>query len=102
MRCVLALVLVTIACRSNETESVKQLEAKTSAIEKKLATIDQRIPVDTAAISNELLPKGAAAGLGGPQGPGGPAGPAGPAGPIGPMGPAGVGPAGERGPKGDT
>jgi hypothetical protein len=101
MRFVAPLLFLSIACRSNETESVKALEAKSATIEQKLAAIEQRIPVDTHAIATELLNKGAAAGLRGPAGPDGPPGPAGPAGPDGPIGPAGVGPAGERGPKGD-
>ena len=102
MRFAVPLVLVTIACRSNETESVKQLETKATAIEQRLAAIEGRIPVDTQAIANELLTKGAGAGLRGPQGPDGPPGPLGPPGPMGPAGVGPPGPIGERGPKGDT
>ena len=94
--------LATIACRSNETESVGKLETKVGAVEARLGSIERKIPVDTAAVSAELLAKGAASGL---HGPAGPDGPRGPEGPPGPMGPAGVGPPGalgERGPKGDT
>ena len=102
MRSFSLLLLATIACRSSETEGVTKLEAKATAIEQRLASIEQRVPVDTAAIATELLAKGSAAGL---HGPAGPEGPKGPPGPDGPMGPAGVGPPGaigERGPKGDT
>src|ERR1043165_832443 len=89
-----ALLLVLIACRSNEDESVKKLEAKHTDLDRRVGVIEQRGPVDTQAIASELLAKGSAAGL---HGPAGPEGPAGPAGPVGPMGPAGGGPPGPGG-----
>jgi hypothetical protein len=100
MRCAV-LVFTLFACRTNDTERVDKLGAQTTDIDRRLAAIEARGPVDTANVATELLAKGSAAGLTGPQGP---LGPAGPPGPLGPMGPAGVGPpgpAGERGPKGD-
>jgi hypothetical protein len=96
-----ALVFALTACRSNETASVSKLEARMSDVDRRLAAIEQRGPIDVTAVSGELLAKGSAAGL---TGPAGPRGPDGPPGPPGPMGPAGVGPpgaSGERGPKGD-
>ena len=95
------LLFVLIACRSNESEAVKKLEAQHSELDHRVAGIEQRIPVDTQAVANELLAKGSAAGLSGPPGPTGPAGPTGSAGPMGPAGVGPPGPAGERGPKGD-
>jgi hypothetical protein len=96
-----ALLVVLIACRSNESDSVKKIEAKTAELDQRVGGIEQRIPVDTIAVANELLAKGSAAGLHGPAGPEGPPGPAGPAGPMGPAGVGPPGPAGERGQKGD-
>lgn len=83
------------ACRGDTSDAT----ARVAELEAKLAAIEKRIPVDTAAVANELLLEGKAAGLGGPAGP---AGPLGPPGPDGPVGPAGVGPAGHEGPRGAT
>jgi hypothetical protein len=97
----IAAALFVVACRSNETKSVRDLEARAADLTQRLTTLEQRGAVDTGKVAAELLAKGSAAGLTGPQGP---LGPPGPTGPVGPMGPAGVGPpgpAGERGPKGD-
>lgn len=102
MRFATLLLVAAIACRSNETESVANMEKRANGIEARLALVEARIPVDTAAVSAELLAKGAASGLKGPAGPDGPAGPAGPPGPMGPAGVGPPGPIGERGPKGDT
>ena len=86
------------ACRA-DTSDTSETTARLADLEAKLAAIEKRGPVDTAAIASELLQKGKAAGLGGPPGP---AGPLGPPGPDGPSGPAGVGPAGPEGPRGPT
>jgi hypothetical protein len=96
-----AVLLVLIACRSNETASVEKLDTRVGAIETRVGAVEGRIPADTHAIAGELLAKGAAAGLRGPQGPDGPPGPLGPPGPMGPAGVGPPGPIGERGPKGD-
>jgi hypothetical protein len=95
------LLAVLIACRSNEDDNVRKLEAKNTDLDRRVGVIEQRGPVDTNAIAGELLAKGSAAGLSGPPGPQGSLGPAGPPGPMGPAGVGPPGPAGERGPKGD-
>jgi len=102
MRFATLLLVAATACRSNETESVAKMEKRAAALEARLALIEAKIPVDTAAVSAELLAKGAASGMKGPAGPDGPPGPAGPTGPTGPAGVGPPGPIGERGPKGDT
>jgi hypothetical protein len=96
--------LVVIACRSQEAPSTEGLEARITEIDRRIATLQARGATDTQAIAGELLAKGSEHGLQGPAGPPGAEGPAGAAGPAGPMGPAGVGPPGpqgERGPRGD-
>jgi hypothetical protein len=93
--------LAAIACRTNDTTDVDKMDKKLTEVEHRLGSIEQRIPVDTQAVAAELLAKGSAAGLRGPDGPLGPPGPPGPAGPMGPAGVGPAGPIGERGPKGD-
>ncbi|NVB83802.1 MAG: hypothetical protein HOV81_35835 [Kofleriaceae bacterium] len=100
MRRVLAL-LVLVGCRSNDTEAVDKLSARVADLDRRIGSIEANGPVDTHAVATELLAKGSAAGLHGPEGPAGPAGPSGPPGPAGPGGVGPPGPAGERGPKGD-
>src|SRR5436190_22609200 len=100
-RAALLLLLVSIGCRSNETEAVDKLNAKVGEQDRRLLAIETRGAIDVQAISRELLAKGSAAGLHGPPGPFGPTGPAGPPGPPGPGGLGPPGATGERGPKGD-
>jgi hypothetical protein len=66
------LVFTLVACRTNETASVDKLGAQTTDIERRLAAIEARGTIDTAKVATELLAKGSAAGLTGPQGPLGP------------------------------
>lgn len=96
-----ALLVVSIACRSNETAGVDRLDTRVADLDRRLGAVEQRVPVDTQAIASELLARGSAAGLSGPAGPPGPPGPSGPAGPSGAAGVGPPGPAGERGPHGD-
>lgn len=93
------------ACKDPHAgERVDQIERRGSDLEQRVGAIEARGAVDVKKVAGELLARGSAAGLSGPQGALGPAGPAGPPGPAGPQGPGGTGPAGaegSRGPKGD-
>lgn len=103
---VLVLVLVLVvtlaaACHAEDTEQrVAKASARIDAHELRLAAIETRGAADTRAVAAELLAKGKAAGISGPEGQPGQPGPPGPTGPAGPAGPAGTGPAGPEGPRG--
>jgi hypothetical protein len=97
----LLVILLTIACRANETERVDKLGPRVDDHDQRLSMIEQRGELDVQKVANVLLAKGSAAGIHGPPGGAGPAGPAGPPGPAGPGGIGPPGPEGGRGPKGD-
>jgi len=96
-RTVLIAALSICACRGTDDD---KLAKRVDDHDHRLAEIEHKGAVDTAAVAATLLAKGVA----GPPGPAGDRGSAGPVGSAGPMGPAGVGPAGPeggRGAKGD-
>lgn len=93
------------ACHASDPdERVERALARVDDHDLRIAGIERRGAVDTAAVATALLAKGKDAGLSGPVGPPGPPGSPGPEGPPGPQGPAGTGPPGpegSRGAKGD-
>jgi len=100
-RTVLIAALTLCGCPANESERVDKATTRLDDHDMRLAQIERKGPVDTAAVAAALLAKGSASGLSGPPGPPGSVGSAGPAGPIGPGGVGPAGPEGARGPKGD-
>ncbi|HET9992945.1 MAG TPA: hypothetical protein VFQ65_30625, partial [Kofleriaceae bacterium] len=99
-RTVLIAALSVCACRPND-ERVDKAITRLDDHDMRLAQIERKGPVDTAAVASALLAKGSASGLSGPPGPPGPVGSGGSAGPMGPAGTGPTGPEGPRGPKGD-
>jgi hypothetical protein len=96
--CSVFALLALVACRADDLEAqIEATDKNVAAHNGRIGKIEERGRLDVHEVSRELLAKGAAAGLGGPQGI---RGPDGPAGPPGPPGPAGVGPPGPEGPRG--
>jgi hypothetical protein len=92
------LVLAAAGCRTGEVEQrIDKAASRIDDQDLRLAAVERRGAVDTAAVAADLLARGKDAGITGPAGPPGPPGAQGPAGPA---GPAGTGPAGPEGPRG--
>ena len=92
------LVLAAAGCRANDVEPrLDKAAARIDDHDLRIAAIERRGAVDTAAVAAELLARGKDAGISGPAGP---PGPPGPEGSVGPAGPAGTGPTGPEGPRG--
>jgi collagen triple helix repeat protein len=96
----LGAVLSVYACRGTDDDKLAKATTRLDDHDQRLAQIEKKGAVDTAAVAAALLAKGSASGLSGPPGPAGDRGSAGPVGSAGPMGPAGVGPAGPEGARG--
>lgn len=102
MRSWTVLVLAVAGCRTGEVEQrIDKAAARVDDHDLRIAAIEHRGTVDTAAVAADLLARGKDAGISGPPGPPGPAGPEGPAGPAGPTGTGPAGPEGPRGARGD-
>src|SRR5262245_535415 len=98
----LAVVLALAGCRAGDTEQRASEAAKRiDDHDVRIAAIERRGAVDTAAVAADLLARGKDAGISGPAGPSGPPGPDGPPGPAGPAGTGPTGPEGPRGARGD-
>jgi hypothetical protein len=99
---VIGLMPALAGCRTGDAEErIDKAAARIDDHDVRIAAIERRGAVDTAAVGAELLAKGKDAGISGPPGPPGPAGPEGPPGPAGPAGTGPPGPEGPRGAKGD-
>lgn len=99
---VLVLVAACAACRAGETEErFDKANARIDDHDLRIVAVEKRGAVDAKRVSDELLARGKAAGVFGPDGPVGPPGPPGPQGPPGPFGLGPQGPEGARGAKGD-
>jgi hypothetical protein len=96
------LVLAAAGCRANDVEPrLDKAAARIDDHDLRIAAIERRGAVDTAAVAADLLARGQDAGISGPAGPPGPPGPEGPSGPAGPAGTGPTGPEGPRGARGD-
>lgn len=98
----LLVLLALCACRPGDTDRLLEETRNTVADQqRRIAELEAKGVVDSKKVADEILARGAAAGIYGPKGDVGPPGPPGPPGPAGPFGLGPPGPEGPRGPIGN-